>query len=351
MDIVGIQNMTFQDLKKEIDRGGRFVTYQFCISIIVLTFKRPSPIYFIPGGHSRITRGLPFAAVSLFAGWWGIPWGPIYTIGSLITTLGGGKDVTQAVLATLQPTTPPPLPSQSGNPRQGAALAHSPGLQAMPQKRKAHVVHALAIGIMALFPLWFGGQALYVNVTNWKPAKFTIEEYESKRPDKMWLSLTGCRLNLMEASYKSYFGAPDATEVFVPVRGENVSYKDPVIVLLGTKDEKILATMTEINKLNGEDEIKAYFIKNRDAVLFSKNVEGTVRFGADADHRTIDDLRKANPSLVQNFIIIDEGERPDWIKVVFFLAAGFALTWLAWIVFKSTRKTAATTTAIPPPLP
>jgi hypothetical protein len=32
----------------------------------------------------------------------GIPWGPIYTIGSLIQNFGGGKDVTKEVLLSLQ---------------------------------------------------------------------------------------------------------------------------------------------------------------------------------------------------------------------------------------------------------
>jgi hypothetical protein len=31
-------------------------------------------------------------------GWWGFPWGPIYTIGTFITNFGGGKDVTEIVM-------------------------------------------------------------------------------------------------------------------------------------------------------------------------------------------------------------------------------------------------------------
>jgi hypothetical protein len=44
---------------------------------------------------------------SLVAGWWGIPWGPTFTIGALYNNLRGGKDVTAEVanLLMVQPAT------------------------------------------------------------------------------------------------------------------------------------------------------------------------------------------------------------------------------------------------------
>jgi len=104
MKILGMEGMTPADVSREVERGARFVIFQYCVSIIVLTFKRPSHIYFVRGGQSRVIKGLPFAAVSLLFGWWGIPWGPIHTVTSLTTDFQGGKDVTQHVLASLQQT-------------------------------------------------------------------------------------------------------------------------------------------------------------------------------------------------------------------------------------------------------
>ena len=101
MNIIGIDGMTRQQLADEIQRGGKFVIYQYCISIILLTFKRPSDIYFIRAEESAIKKGLSFTAISLFLGWWGIPWGPIYTIGAFANNFGGGKNVTQEVLNSL----------------------------------------------------------------------------------------------------------------------------------------------------------------------------------------------------------------------------------------------------------
>jgi len=102
--ILGINGMTPADLQAEIERGARFVMFTYCISVLVMTFRRPSDIYFVRAGESATVKGLPFVFISLFLGWWGIPWGPIWTIGSFVTNLGGGKDVTSSVLSSLSTT-------------------------------------------------------------------------------------------------------------------------------------------------------------------------------------------------------------------------------------------------------
>lgn len=101
MKIHNIEGMTLQDVQNEIERGGKFVHYLYTVSILVMTFKRPSDIYFIRGGESGVSKGLPQTLITFVAGWWGIPWGPIYSIQSLYTTLSGGKDITQAVMEDL----------------------------------------------------------------------------------------------------------------------------------------------------------------------------------------------------------------------------------------------------------
>ena len=111
MKIIGIQGMSMEDVRNEVARGGRFVIYQYCISLLVITFRRPSDIHFVKGGQSRVGKGFSYVLITLLMGWWGIPWGPIYSITSLVTDFGGGKDVTQEVLASLRPAAaPPPIP-------------------------------------------------------------------------------------------------------------------------------------------------------------------------------------------------------------------------------------------------
>ncbi|RZL18628.1 MAG: glycosyltransferase [Pedobacter sp.] len=65
-----------------------------------MTFNNASDIHFIHPGKSRVTPGLGHLFTNLFLGWWGIPWGPVYTIGNITTILRGGKDYTAEILAT-----------------------------------------------------------------------------------------------------------------------------------------------------------------------------------------------------------------------------------------------------------
>lgn len=116
MQIIGIENMTGQELAHELDRGGRFVIFKYTLSVIVMTFNRGSDIYFIRGGEGTFGKSISFTLLTMLCGWWGIPWGPIFSIGSLWTNLTGGKDVTHEVLAVLHAPShqsygvPPPVP-------------------------------------------------------------------------------------------------------------------------------------------------------------------------------------------------------------------------------------------------
>jgi hypothetical protein len=96
--IRGIDGLSLSDINAEIQNGAKFVTYSYCISIIVMSFKRSSDIFFIKNGESAFTKGLPYTLVSFILGWWGLPWGIIYTLTSLVSNLSGGKDITQEVL-------------------------------------------------------------------------------------------------------------------------------------------------------------------------------------------------------------------------------------------------------------
>lgn len=98
--------MTVDQINRELAHGGRFVIYQFAISVIIMTFRRSSDIYFVRAGESAFIKGLPYTLLSFVLGWWGIPWGPIYTVGSLYTNFSGGKNITKEVLTSLNAQNP-----------------------------------------------------------------------------------------------------------------------------------------------------------------------------------------------------------------------------------------------------
>lgn len=92
-------NNPASEIEQQVLAGGRYVIFQYCISILVMSFRRSSGIVYVPPGKDGAGAAIGNSVISLFAGWWGIPWGPIWTISSVIKNVRGGTDVTQAILA------------------------------------------------------------------------------------------------------------------------------------------------------------------------------------------------------------------------------------------------------------
>ncbi|CAM3811814.1 hypothetical protein FLBR109950_02720 [Flavobacterium branchiophilum] len=101
MLIKNIEGLRVAEIKDLVNRGGKFVIFPYTISFVVMTLQRNSDIYFIRPEEKSIKYSLSYVLLNFFIGWWGIPWGPIYTIGAIYRHLQGGKDVTAIVLADL----------------------------------------------------------------------------------------------------------------------------------------------------------------------------------------------------------------------------------------------------------
>jgi hypothetical protein len=99
MSIRGAEGLSFQELQSEVARGAKIVIFEYCISIVVLSFKRSSDPFLVRAGEGTFGKSWPYILISLLFGWWGFPWGFIYTPMTLITNLGGGRDVTGAILS------------------------------------------------------------------------------------------------------------------------------------------------------------------------------------------------------------------------------------------------------------
>ena len=85
MKIRNIEGLSADNLQQEADAGARFVYFPYTISLLLITLKRTSDVYMIRAGESAAARGRRFTLISLFLGWWGIPYGPKYTIESIRT--------------------------------------------------------------------------------------------------------------------------------------------------------------------------------------------------------------------------------------------------------------------------
>lgn len=101
MNIKGAEGLSLAELNEELRTGGDLIVYEYCVSVLVMTFKRNSAIYLIRNGESEFTKGMIYTIISIMFGWWGFPWGPIYTIVAILTNCKGGKNVTNEIINSL----------------------------------------------------------------------------------------------------------------------------------------------------------------------------------------------------------------------------------------------------------
>lgn len=99
--ILGMEGLSTGQVQDELRRGGRFVVFEYCVSCLVMTMRRSSDVYFVRAGQGTFGLSLGYTLLSLLLGWWGLPWGFIYTPLCLATNLLGGKDVTEMILPAL----------------------------------------------------------------------------------------------------------------------------------------------------------------------------------------------------------------------------------------------------------
>lgn len=109
--IHGAEGLSAAQLRQELQNGARCVAYGYCISVIIMSFKRSSGLYLLRAGEADWGRRIGFSLLSLVAGLWGIPWGPIWTIGTIAGNLGGGRNLSAELLASM--STPTAVPTAS----------------------------------------------------------------------------------------------------------------------------------------------------------------------------------------------------------------------------------------------
>ena len=99
MNVIGTEGLTNEQMHQAVELGAKFVVFQYCVSVILMTYKRSSGVYFVRPGHSALAPRIGYTILSLLFGWWGFPWGPIYTVQALWNNAMGGLDLTPEMLS------------------------------------------------------------------------------------------------------------------------------------------------------------------------------------------------------------------------------------------------------------
>ncbi len=95
---------TLNELEDTINKGAKFIVYQYCISLIfAVTLRRFSPAILVSPNETEYISNLKrkYNRISLIFGWWCFPWGPIRTVQSLKVNKKGGVDVTDDIMLNI----------------------------------------------------------------------------------------------------------------------------------------------------------------------------------------------------------------------------------------------------------
>jgi hypothetical protein len=87
------------DRARDLLAGGRYVVYPYCMSFLFFSLRRSSGLVYLAPGQSG--QRIPWILISLVLGWWGIPWGPIWTLDSIGRCRAGGLNMTGDVIRTV----------------------------------------------------------------------------------------------------------------------------------------------------------------------------------------------------------------------------------------------------------
>jgi hypothetical protein len=90
--------MSGEDILLQVEQGARFVRYSYATSIVIMSFRRESPLYFVSGRLSGMKHALPFLSYNPFRRLVGRPVGSIFTVQALARNLAGGRDVTDEIV-------------------------------------------------------------------------------------------------------------------------------------------------------------------------------------------------------------------------------------------------------------
>lgn len=74
---------------RKITPSSVLVQYQACVSLFIMTMRFRSPRVVV-GSEQHQSTGVIYTLVSVIAGWWGIPWGFIYTPQAIYRNVRGG---------------------------------------------------------------------------------------------------------------------------------------------------------------------------------------------------------------------------------------------------------------------
>jgi hypothetical protein len=166
-----------------------------------------------------------------------------------------------------------------------------------------------------------GGQGCYEAVRNRAPHEMTCADADKGLPEAQWLHLKDCTLNVLGAAYQTRNGKP-TNEIYIPISGGGENKLSRIV--LKTNDPDVVAVVKEMAALDEKNTsgFLAFMARNKDRMFRTKDVKGMVQAGIDKSDKVQSKLREMNKELAADFVVLDEGREPGFIKSGLMLGGG-----------------------------
>jgi len=186
----------------------------------------------------------------------------------------------------------------------------------------------------SIFLLILGGQGLYeAAASNSRQARqISYQDFVRQRPGIGWYKITGVDWSLIDAVYmrEKKEGEADSEgkigdTIYLPVHdatlGEDAAAKEKVVIVLETSRPEIHSAVVDLSTASNEDQALQVMKNHKDVAFFQGPIEGTVKFGMDADSDTREKLAKLpDTNLDTNYVILKDGAKPNgWAALGEFL--------------------------------
>jgi hypothetical protein len=94
-----VVDQTPGELEERVMRGYRFMTIPYVVSVMILSFRRSmGGVHEVNTGEWPMGQVIGATFITCLFGWWGIPFGILWTILSLFYLWRGGRDCTREIL-------------------------------------------------------------------------------------------------------------------------------------------------------------------------------------------------------------------------------------------------------------
>lgn len=189
-----------------------------------------------------------------------------------------------------------------------------------------------------LFGAWDKYRSYQSNRT---PAPIPVETFQSGPPKPVWVTVTGCAVDLRAASVLQRDGK--ILRVFAPLRRPTDLGGELVLVLMSTTDRAVIQLLEKLRAMTAADR-NDYLDRHPDELFVKREVVGMLRAGDELDDATMRNLRALDRNVGKGSVLVYEGEKPSLRQAVIFSAV--VLASLIAFAFTLRRKPSMDETAV-----